>query len=90
MRQVGVLAAAGLIALEESPKGLAADHANARYLAERLNRIDRNRCAASADQYRGVRFAEGTFTERSQRGSEDARGINERGKRSIYEGVDAL
>jgi threonine aldolase len=40
MRQVGVLAAAGLIALEESPKGLAADHANARYLAERLNRID--------------------------------------------------
>ena len=34
MRQAGVLAAAGLIALEESPKLLAADHANARLLAE--------------------------------------------------------
>jgi threonine aldolase len=40
MRQVGVLAAAGLIALEESPKGLAADHANARYLAQRLSAMD--------------------------------------------------
>jgi threonine aldolase len=40
MRQIGVLAAAGLIALEESPKGLATDHASARYLAERLQRID--------------------------------------------------
>jgi threonine aldolase len=36
MRQAGVLAAAGLIALEESPKGLAADHANAKRLAEGL------------------------------------------------------
>jgi threonine aldolase len=36
MRQVGVLAAAGLIALEEGPKGLANDHANARLLAEAL------------------------------------------------------
>src|SRR5258708_80761 len=34
MRQAGVLAAAGLIALEESPKLLAEDHANARLLAE--------------------------------------------------------
>jgi threonine aldolase len=40
MRQAGVLAAAGLVALEESPKGLAADHANARLLAEHLRRID--------------------------------------------------
>jgi threonine aldolase len=40
MRQVGVLAAAGLVALEESPKGLAADHANAKYLAERLAKIE--------------------------------------------------
>jgi threonine aldolase len=39
MRQVGVLAAAGLIALEESPKGLASDHQNARYLAEELGRL---------------------------------------------------
>jgi threonine aldolase len=34
MRQVGVLAAAGLVALEESPKQLHEDHANARRLAE--------------------------------------------------------
>jgi threonine aldolase len=36
MRQVGVLAAAGLVALEESPQGLHEDHANARRLAEGL------------------------------------------------------
>jgi threonine aldolase len=39
MRQVGVLAAAGLIALEKSPLRLHEDHANARYLAEGLARI---------------------------------------------------
>ena len=36
MRQAGVLAAAGLIALEESPKGLPEDHANAKRLAQGL------------------------------------------------------
>jgi threonine aldolase len=36
MRQVGVLAAAGLMALEEGPKRLHEDHANARLLAESL------------------------------------------------------
>jgi len=36
MRQAGVLAAAGLVALEESPKGLPRDHENARFLAEKL------------------------------------------------------
>ena len=36
MRQVGVLAAAGLIALEESPKNLHRDHENAKFLAEGL------------------------------------------------------
>ena len=36
MRQAGVLAAAGLIALEKSPAGLSIDHENARYLAEGL------------------------------------------------------
>ena len=40
MRQVGILAAAGLIALEESPKRLHEDHANARRLAEGLAEID--------------------------------------------------
>jgi threonine aldolase len=36
MRQVGVLAAAGLVALERSPERLPEDHANARRLAEGL------------------------------------------------------
>lgn len=36
MRQVGVLAAPGLIALEEMPQRLHVDHANARSMAERL------------------------------------------------------
>ena len=36
MRQAGILAAAGLIALEEMSKRLGEDHANARLLAERL------------------------------------------------------
>jgi threonine aldolase len=36
MRQAGVLAAAGLIALEETPKRLPEDHANAKLLAEGL------------------------------------------------------
>jgi threonine aldolase len=39
MRQVGVLAAAGLIALEDTPRRLPGDHANARFLAEGLARI---------------------------------------------------
>ena len=39
MRQVGVLAAAGLVALEGSPQRLHEDHANARYLAEGLAQI---------------------------------------------------
>jgi threonine aldolase len=41
MRQAGVLAAAGLIALKEMPKRLAEDHANARFLAESLALLDR-------------------------------------------------
>jgi threonine aldolase len=39
MRQVGVLAAAGLIALEQMPQRLGEDHANARLLAEGFKRI---------------------------------------------------
>jgi threonine aldolase len=39
MRQAGVLAAAGLIALEEMPKRLGEDHRNARFLADALSRI---------------------------------------------------
>ena len=40
MRQAGVLAAAGLIALEDGPKHLHEDHANARLLAESLARTE--------------------------------------------------
>ena len=40
MRQAGILAAAGLIALEQGPKRLHEDHANARLLAEALANID--------------------------------------------------
>ncbi|HEY2471792.1 MAG TPA: GntG family PLP-dependent aldolase [Terracidiphilus sp.] len=40
MRQVGVLAAAGLIALEQMPARLHEDHANARLIAEALSHID--------------------------------------------------
>ena len=40
MRQAGILAAAGLIALEQGPKRLHEDHANARLLAEALAGMD--------------------------------------------------
>jgi len=40
MRQAGVLAAAGLMALELGPKRLHEDHANARLLAEALAHMD--------------------------------------------------
>jgi len=39
MRQAGVLAAAALVALEESPRRLHIDHENARFLAEGLSEI---------------------------------------------------
>lgn len=40
LRQVGVLAAAGMIALEDGPAWIAEDHANARRLAEGLSQLD--------------------------------------------------
>lgn len=40
MRQAGVLAAAGLVALEKMPGRLAEDHANARFLAQALADIE--------------------------------------------------
>src|SRR5438270_8966737 len=39
MRQAGVLAAAGLIALEEMPKRLGQDHENAKFLATALAKL---------------------------------------------------
>ena len=38
MRQAGILAAAGLIALEQGPKRLQQDHENAKFIAERLSK----------------------------------------------------
>jgi threonine aldolase len=38
MRQAGILAAAGLLALEDSPRGLVQDHGNAKFMAEGLAR----------------------------------------------------
>ncbi len=57
MRQVGVLAAAGLVALEEGPKLLPGDHENAHILAEGLAAIPghSNRSEKSSDQYRHIR-----------------------------------
>ena len=39
MRQAGIIAAAGIVALEKMVDRLADDHANARYLAERINEM---------------------------------------------------
>ena len=39
MRQVGILAAAGIIALEKMPLRLHEDHENARYMAQKLSEI---------------------------------------------------
>lgn len=39
MRQAGVLAAAGLVALEQSPANIPAAHANAKFLAESLAKV---------------------------------------------------
>ena len=39
MRQAGILAAAGLIALEQGPRKLTEDHANARFLAQGLAQV---------------------------------------------------
>ena len=56
MRQAGVLAAAGLIALEQGPARLHEDHANARLLAEALANIERvcHRSGCGRDQYRDL------------------------------------
>ena len=57
MRQAGVLAAAGLIALEEGPALLAADHANARMLAEAVAQHRQVEIDLSAVQTNIVIFA---------------------------------
>lgn len=49
-RQSGILAAAGIIALEKMTKRLHVDHENARYLAHKLNEIEYIHCDESAVQ----------------------------------------
>ena len=80
MRQVGVLAAAGLIALEESPKQLAADHANARFLAEGLARIPGIQIAPETSATNIVVFdvsGTGRAPARNQRAAQTARRADE-------------
>lgn len=57
MRQAGVLAAAGLIALDEMPKRLHEDHANARLLAEAVATCESVEIDLSAVQTNIVIFA---------------------------------
>jgi threonine aldolase len=56
MRQVGVLAAAGLIALDDMVDRLAEDHANARTLAEGLSELPGVKCDLSRVQTNLVYF----------------------------------
>src|SRR5689334_15100639 len=56
MRQVGVLAAAGLIALDKMVDRLAEDHANARTLAEGLSELQGLRCELDRVQTNLVYF----------------------------------
>ena len=48
MRQTGILAAAGIIALEKMTQRLQIDHDNAKYLAHRLNEIEYITCDEAA------------------------------------------
>jgi threonine aldolase len=56
MRQVGVIAAAGLVALDEMIPRLADDHANARLLAERLAQLPDLEIDLASVQTNIVRF----------------------------------
>jgi len=56
MRQAGVLAAPGLIALEEMTERLKDDHVNARYLAEKLAALEHVECVPEEVQINMVFF----------------------------------
>jgi threonine aldolase len=70
MRQAGVLAAAGLIALDEMPKRLHEDHVNARMLAEAIAR-----CQAAEIDPADVQTNIVVFTLHSKNGYGDAPAI---------------
>ena len=76
MRQAGVLAAAGLIALEEGPKRLHEDHANAKFLAQNLAEMEGVKLDPSAVNTNIIVFdVSGTGTT----SAEIARHLGERG-----------
>jgi threonine aldolase len=76
MRQAGILAAAGLIALEKPEKNLKRDHENARYLAEGLAEVKGIEIDASAVKTNVLVFGvRGT----GKRAAEIAGGLKKRG-----------
>ncbi len=64
MRQAGVLAAAGIIALEKMPSILKKDHDNAKILAQGLNKIDGFNIDLK-NMHTNIVMAKITFTEKS-------------------------
>ncbi len=61
MRQIGFLAAAGKIALTEMSKRLGDDHANAKYMAERLQEVKGLKVYPERQQINMVFFELGTY-----------------------------
>jgi threonine aldolase len=90
MRQVGVLAAACLIALEDSPRKLAADHANAQFLAQGLAqipgiRIDPKKVATNISVFdiSGTGKTPAAISVQLKRGGVLINGINDRQMRAV-------
>jgi len=90
MRQVGVLAAACLIALEEMPQRLGDDHANAKFLSEGLSRIPGIQIAPEKTatnivvfDVSGTGLAPVEISARLKRRSVLMNGINERQMRAV-------
>ena len=75
MRQAGVLAAAGLVALEDGPARLAEDHANAKFMAEGLAAIPQIR--VEREPQTNILFFD--VTETGHSGNEFSGKLKERG-----------
>jgi threonine aldolase len=83
MRQAGILAAAGLIALEQGPKRLHEDHANAKFIAGKLAKVRGIRIDATNVQtnilvfdIRGTGMTTAEFSRRLAEKNVLANGIN--------------